>query len=707
MNTLPEEFKIQDDFPETNFEDWKKTVEKDLEGVNFEQRLKTKTYEGIYLQFIYTKKDTEKLHHTKNKPGFENFVRGTRPDGYLGKSWLISQETPYPLPEDFNSALRYDLGRGQNSINIIPDKTVQSLKFSEGIIGESGLTFSGLSDLSKALENIELTDYPIFIKAGYSNLPFLMLFGTYIEQKGYNKGKICGAIESDPIDFLLREGYLPISPENIFDEAAISTKWAIKNYPGIRTIGISSLQYHDSGANIVQEIGCSLSTAAEYIKQMMKRGIGINEISRSIRFTIGIGSLYFLEVAKLRAVKLLWSNIIDAFGGDEDAKKIFIHARTSYNNQTVYDPYVNMLRTTTEAFSAVIGGVDSLHTNWFDETIGLPDEFSRRIARNTQIILNEESHLNQLIDPAGGSYFVENLTEEIARKSWAYFQEIERRGGIFRALESGYIQEEIEKTVTEKKTNFSKRRTTQIGINAYANIKEEKAKYRGTDYRDTIRKRYNENSQKKSKEDYEEFLKKLNVEVKSENLFKYSFAAIEKGATIFEVASSIRRGDEKGIKIRPLKVYRTAEIFEELRNASLEYKEKNGYLPKVFLLPMGPLKQNKARVDFSKGFFEIGGFEVVSTQRFHTIEAAIDAGIKSNSKIVVICSTDETYPELVPPIVKGIKAEDKDKIIIVAGYPKDYVDQFKEAGVDDFIFLGCDAHKTIKSLMTKTGVIKQ
>lgn len=706
MNTLPEEFKIQDDFPETSFDEWKKTVEKDLEGVNFEQRLKTKTYEGIYLQFIYTKKDTEKIQHITNKPGFKNFLRGTRPDGYLGNSWLISQEIPYPLPEDFNSALRYDLERGQNSINIIPDNTIQSLKFNEDIIGENGLIVTGISDLSKAFESIELTDYPIFIKAGYSNLPFLMLFDTYLEQKGYNKEKIYGAIESDPVDFLAREGYLPITLEKIYDETAISAKWALCNYPCLRTIGVSSLHYHNSGANIVQEIGCSLSAAVEYIKQMLKRGLSISDISKSIRFTFGIGPLYFIEVAKLRALKILWSSIIDAFGGDEDAKKIFIHARTSYNNQTVYDPYVNMLRTTTEAFSAIVGGIDSLHTNWFDETIGLPDEFSRRIARNTQIILNEESHLNQLIDPVGGSYFVENLTDEIARKSWAYFQEIEKRGGILRALESGFIQEEIEKTVNEKRTNFAKRRTTQIGINAYANIKEEKAEYKGKDYSDIIRKRYLKNSKKKSKKDYEDFLKKLNIDVNSENLFKYSSEAIKKGATIFEVASSLRRDSGKEINIRPLKVYRTSEIFEELRNASLEYKRKNGVLPKVFLLPMGPLKQNKARADFSKGFFEIGGFEAVSTQRFHTIEAATDAGIKSNSRIIVICSTDETYPELVPPIVKGIKAEDKDKIIIIAGYPKDYVDQFKEVGVDDFIFLGCDAHKIIKSLMTKTGVIK-
>jgi methylmalonyl-CoA mutase len=704
MIKLPEKFSIKDNFPETSFDDWRKTVEKDLEGVPFEQRLKTKTYEGIYLQFIYTKKDIENLPQIFNKPGFKNFARGTKESGYLDNSWLIAQEIPYPIPEEFNSALKFDLDRGQNAINIILDKSLQDL-VTENESDVKSLTIQNLSDLEKALDKIDITKYPIFVKTGYSNLHFLMLFSTYVKQKGFDLKKITGAIESDPVDFAVSEGYLPIQTESIFDEMYEATKWSIINFPGLKTIGVNSLQYHNSGANIVQEIACAISTAVEYIKQMIKRGLSIDEIARNIRFTFGLSSLYFLEIAKLRAVKLLWAKIIESFGGNEESQKIFIHAQTSFNNQTIYDPYVNMLRTTTEAFSAVIGGIDSVQTNCFDEALGLPNEFSRRIARNTQIILKEETHLNQLIDPAGGSYFVENLTDEIAKKSWIFFKEIEKREGIFKALESGYVQEEIKKIANEKKTNFAKRRTIQVGINAYANVKEKKLEYKIPEYNKILKKRYEEYKKIKKEKDYTDILEKIKKAENTEKLFEYASEAYIKGVFIKDIAFNSRKNIVNDFKIEPLKIFRTAEIFEELRDASLEFKNKNGFLPKVFLLPMGPLKQNKARADFSKSFFEIGGFDVISTQRYHTVEAAIDSSLKSGSKIVVICSTDETYPELVPPIAKGIKEINKDILIILAGYPKEYVDKFIQDGVDDFIYLGADVYKTLKNFMIKTGVI--
>lgn len=697
MFTLPEKFKIQDDFPETSFDDWKKTVEKDLEGVPFEQRLKTKTYEGIYLQFIYTKKDLENLPNISEKPGFKNFVRGTKVDGYLDNSWLIAQEIPYPLAEEFNTALKYDLERGQNAINIILDKSTRTLDSNLTInkLGINGLTIQTLNDIEKAFEGIDITKYPLFIKTGYSSLPILMMIKTYLEKKGYEISKIKGAIEADPVDFAITEGFLPVNLDSIYDEMYASTKWSRKYLPGVKTIGVSSLQYHNAGANIVQEIAYSISTAVEYIRQMLKRGLNIDEIAGNIRFTLGISSLYFLEVSKLRAIKMLWAKIIESFGGNEESQKIFIHARTSFNNQTRYDPYVNMLRTTTEAFSAVVGGVDSLHTNFFNESIDLPDEFARRIARNTQIILNEESHLNQLIDPAGGSYFVENLTYEIAKKSWDLFKEIEDKGGVISALESGFIQDAIDKIVKEKRDVFAKRRTTQIGINVYANVKEEKLKYKKADSYKILKKRFEENEKKKNE------IGQLNKDE-----FEKASNAIKEGATIYNIATALRKDQKPGLKIRQIVIHRTAEIFEELRDASLDYKEKTGSSPKIFLLPMGALKQNKARADFAKAFFEIGGFDVISSQRYHTVEAAIDSAVKSDSKIAVICSTDDTYPELVPPIVKGIKESKKDAIVILAGYPKEYVDKFREDGIDEFIFLGCDAHKILKSLMEKTGVIK-
>jgi methylmalonyl-CoA mutase len=704
MIKLPEKFSIKDDFPETSFEDWKKTVEKDYESVPPEKRLKTKTFEGIYLQFIYTKKDIENLPEVSNKPGFKNFVRGTRPDGYLDNSWLIAQEIQNPIPEEFNSALKIDLERGQNAININLDKSYQEV-VNENKFSINGLVIQNLDDLGKAFDNIDLTRYPIFVKTGYSNLHFLILFAAYAKQKGYDIKKLTGAIESDPVNFAVSEGYLPISEEAIFNEMYEATKWSINNSPALKTIGVNSIQYHNSGANIIQEISYSISTAVEYIRQMLKRGLNINEISRNIRFTFGISSLYFLEISKLRAVKMLWAKVIESFGGDEESQKIFIHARTSYNNQTIYDPYVNMLRTTTEAFSAVIGGVDSLQTNSFDEALGQADEFSRRIARNTQIILSEESHLNQLIDPAGGSYFVENLTNEIAKKSWDSFREIESKGGIFKALESGFIKDEIEKIANEKKTNFAKRKITQVGINAYANVKEEKLEYEIPDYSKALKSRYEKYNKLKKEKGYIESLGRTKKADTMEKLFASASEAYTKGVYINDIALNSRKNIAGKFKIEPLKIFRTAEIFEELRDASLEFKNKNGFLPKVLLLQMGTLKQYKGRADFSKSFFEIGGFEVDSTQKCNTAEEAIDSGLNSGSKIVVICSTDDTYPELVPPIVKGIKGKNKDIIIVLAGYPKDYVDQFKQDGVDEFIYLGADVHKTLKTIMTKTGVI--
>lgn len=708
MIKLPENFKIQDDFPETSFDDWKQSIEKDFEGIPVEQRYKTKTYEGINLQFIYTKNDIENLEHIKNMPGFKNFVRGTKEEGYIDNSWLIAQELPYLMPEEFNEALIYDLNRGQDAINIILNKSTQASDKNSAIIktGERGLVIYCKEDLEKAFTNIDLTRYPIFIKTGYSGLPFLTMFYTYLKEKGYDISKIKGAIESDPIDYAVTEGNLPYGLETTFDEMYATTKWVTKNIPQLKTIGISTLQYHNAGANIVQEIAIAISTGVKYIRQMQKRGLGINDITKSIRFTFGIGPLYFLEVAKLRAVKYLWAKIVEQFGGDEEAQKIYIHARTSFNNQTKYDPYVNMLRTTTEAFSAVVGGVDSLHTNCFDETIDLPEEFSRRIARNTQIILNEESHLNQLIDPAGGSYYVENLTGELAKKAWEYFKEIEGKGGILEALEVGYIQEEIEKIAGERQKNFAKRKNVQVGINSYANVKEEKLASKEKETLKKLNGRKEEYDKKKDKKKITEILKSINPKDKEDSVIEKAREAVKSGATIYDIANGLRKNPEQDYKIKQVITYRTAEIFEELRDASLEYKEKNGCLPKILLLPMGPLKQNKGRADFSRAFFEIAGFDVDSSKSFKTTEEAVDSALKSGLKIVVICSTDDTYPELVPQIAKGIKDANKGIIIVLAGYPKEFVEKFKQDGVDEFIYLGCDAHKILKSLMTKTGVIK-
>ncbi|MCJ7554784.1 MAG: acyl-CoA mutase large subunit family protein, partial [Ignavibacteriaceae bacterium] len=402
--------------------------------------------------------------------------------------------------------------------------------------------------------------------------------------------------------------------------------------------------------------------------------------------------------------------ILEAYGVKEENRKIFIHGKTSQFNQTFFDPFVNSLRTTTGAFSAIVGGVDSLQTNAYDESFNVPDDFSRRLARNTQIILKEESHLDQVIDPAGGSFFVEKLTDDIANAAWKLFQAIDEKGGMLKAIQSGFVQEEITKIAEAKKKDFAKRKTVLVGTNKYANPKEKMMDIKSIDYDSIYIKRVDYTKKYKmahDDEEYNEILENLknNSDPISYELIENAIDAYLDGATLGVVSKIIRTSAEKGISVLPLKPFRIAEMFEELRIASENYKKKTGGKPKVFLATMGPLKQFKARADFSRAFFEVGGFEIVYPNGFATTDEAVKAAIDSKAEAVVICSTDDTYPELVPPIVKGIKEKSKDIVVLLAGYPKDQIEEHKKSGVDNFIYLGADAYLVISTLLKRIGAL--
>jgi methylmalonyl-CoA mutase len=479
----------------------------------------------------------------------------------------------------------------------------------------------------------------------------------------------------------------------------LATELMIKSNSPIKTIGVSGLSFNNSGANAVQELAFTLATAVEYLNEMIERGLKVDDVAKRIKFTFGIGSFYFMEVAKLRAARLLWSKILEAYNVKEENQKIFIHGQTSQFNQTYFDPFVNSLRTTTEAFSAIVGGVDSIHTNAYDESFNDSNDFSRRLARNTQIILKEESHLDQVIDPAGGSYFVEKLTDDIANAAWKLFQTIEEKGGMLKAIQSGFVQDEIAKIAETKKKDFAKRKSVLVGTNMYANPKEEMIEIKKTDLNAVYKKRveyiqkYRVNGDNKKHSSILDKLQKI-ADTKSYDLIDSAVDAFLEGASLGEISKSIRASAEKGISVNPLIQFRLSEMFEELRIASENFKKKTGSKPKVFLATMGPLKQFKGRADFSRAFFEVGGFEIVYPNGFATTDEAVKAAIESKAQAVVICSTDDTYPELVPAIVKGIKEKSKDVAVILAGYPKDQIEEHKKSGVDDFIYLGADAHQS-------------
>lgn len=708
---MEEKLNLKNDFPIPGYDEWKKQVENELKGESFDKKLITKTYEGINLNPIYTKDDLTDLPFINNYPGFDNFLRGSKASGYHSSAWEIAQEYSYALPEEINQALRYDLQRGLNSINISLDfptllgRDADQSKVGE--VGNGGLSISGIRKMQVLFDNIDLTEYPIHINAGFSALPFVLLFASYTRELRIGLMNVRGSITSDPYDFLTKYGFLPISLSKIFDEIKTATQLMIRSSSPVRTIGVSSYNYANAGASAVQELAFVFSTAVEYLNQMIERGLDIKDVIQRIKFTFGIGSFYFMEISKLRAARILWRNILKAYDLSEEDFKFYVHCKSIDFNKTITDPYVNLLRGTTESFSAIIGGADAITTNPFNSLFNQPDNFSRRIARNTQIILKEESHLDQVIDPAAGSYFVEKLTKDICSAAWDIFIQIQENGGMFESLKSGFIQNEVKKTAEARKTDYAKRKSILVGTNNYVNPKEEIEKVTEPDYSEIYRKRveyiqkYRISGDDKKHQAILEKLQKI-ADTKSYDLVDLAIEAYIDGAAVGEISSSIRTYEKDEIKIEPLDFARASEPFEQLRRKSEEYKKKHGRKPKVFLATMGPLKQYKARADFSRGFFEVGGFEIIyPSAGFNSSEDAVDAALESNAEIITICSTDETYPDLVPAITKGIKEKSVNKVVVLAGYPKDQIEQHKASGVDEFIYLGANVIEIISEILKK------
>lgn len=705
---------LHGDFPPPTYEEWRSAAEAGLKGVPFEKALVTPTYEGINLQPIYCKKDIAQLPHLEEKPGSGYYSRGTKVEGFPNHSWEICQAIKYSLPEEFNRAVKHDLQKGQNAIYLVPDKaTLLGLDADEseiGQVGADGVSLSTLKEIAEALQDIDLGTYPIHVEAGFQALPMLAAFAALRQSENKPLKLIKGSIDADPLGFLAANGQLPTTWKVLCSRMAATTKWAAANMPLMKTIGVSGVPYHNAGASAVQELGFALATAVEYIDRLRDEDLTIDQIAGNMRFTFAIGPFFFMEIAKLRAGRMLWAKIVESYGGGRESQKTTIHGVMSYYNQTQYDPYVNMLRTTTEAFSAIVGSVDSLQTNPFDETLGLADEFSRRVARNTQIVLNEEAHLGQLIDPAGGSYYVEQLTAEVAQKAWALFREIEKRGGMLNALKEGFPQNEIEAVAEQRKKDLAKRKAIIVGMNSFADVKEKKPELRTPDYEQIYKLRIRQLKEQEdalSKEVHGKLCATLPCVAGGcgDEIVQAAVDTLTTGGSLGMLSGAWKIGAQTPITIKPLHLHRAAEIFEELRDAVAAFEAKTGAKPKLFLATMGPLSQHKARADFSRGFFEVGGFDVIYPAGFETPQAAVDAAIESGAPAVVICSTDETYPELVPTITKGLKAKNPGIQVVLAGYPKDQVETHKQTGVDSFIYLGADAVAILTDLSKKIGVL--
>ena len=697
------------EFPFPDMKEWKETAEQSLKGKPFES-LMTNTYEGIQLKPLYVRKDVEEIPHINDLPGEGSFVRGADFLRNPEKAWDIAQEISGRSPKAFNEAVIQDLERGQTMVNLVVDEATKrgldSDEAEEQMVGLHGVPITSIEDLEAALANIDINKHRLYMHTGISTLPVYASLLAYLNKQNKSSQELEAFIGLDPIGAIASTGKSKLGIKRLYNSMAQLAKWSNDNTPKIKTIYVQGEVYHNAGASATEELAFALTTGVEYISEMLERGLTIEDVAKQIYFSFAVGSNVFMEIAKLRAARLLWSKIVASFGGSKEAQKMYIHARTSSWTKTVYDPYVNMLRTTTEAFAGAVGGANSMHVSPFDEAIRPADSFSRRIARNTQIILQEEAYLNKSVDPAGGSWYVESLTDAVAAKSWELLQEVEQNGGMYEALKAGYIQQKVSETAGKKKNNIETRKDRIVGTNMYPNLDEKPLQVREI-IEDSKTSTIEAVKAKKAvaRENVATSLEAVKAAITNDQQLLPPFinAALQ-GATIGEMINVLAENC-KGAEVDKLTSCRSAESFEQLRKASENYKQKTNEYPKIFFANLGPIPKHKARADFATGYFAAGGFEAVKSDGFATAEAAVNAAIESGIDNVVICGTDEQYEEFVPAIAGQLKAENKDVYILVAGKPTPELEkQYIEAGVDEFIHVKSNCYQTLARLQERKGV---
>lgn len=710
----PQPLKLLQEFAAVSYEDWRQLVQTELKDAPFDKKMFTATPEGIKLRPIYRPEDTARLPHVNSFPGFAPFVRGSRASGYVRQPWNISQEIAFSSSREFNHAARNSISRGLNALNMVLDQATRDGHDPDWAlpeqVGSGGLSVATLEDLDHALDGIDLESTSLFIRSGASAMPCAALLVALARKRKKTPTALRGCIEMDPLGVLAHQGKLPQSLDGAYREMALLTRWAAEHAPRLQTICVHSRAWHESGSNAVQELAFTLATAVEYLRATNRRGLEVDLVAPRIRFAITVGVNFFMEIAKLRALRMLWSKVASALGASPAAQPLSLHIRTSQWNKTVYDPYNNLLRATVEAFAGVLGGCDSLQVGAFDEVFRRPDDFSLRIARNTQLVLQKECHLNHVIDPAGGSWYVESLTAELAQKAWALFQEVEKLGGMEAAMRAEFPQKTVAATAAERIKSVNRRRDSVIGLNQYANPKEKPLEHPLEDARAFHQRRVRQVASYRTSldEDQSEIvLEKLAkvVETRGADLFEACVDAVTAGATLGEVTRALRISDSPCDPIIPVRITRAAAALENLRAATDRFVTAGHERPKAFLCNMGPLREHKARADFSRGFLSVAGYEIVSPAGFKTPLEAADAFAAAQAPIAVICSTDDNYPALVPPLVQALRTKKPDALILLAGYPTEQqVEACKKSGVDDFIHIRADALELLSKFHQKLGI---
>jgi methylmalonyl-CoA mutase len=603
-------------------EEWKAKIISDLAGGDYSKKMLWKQIDGIEVEPFYTVEDTIEYTSNQTLPDVFPYIRGYNKGD---TSWDVCQIIHVHEFAKANKAALYAIEKGATAIEFKLD----FLQSNE--------------ELESLLKEIDITSIAVHFNGSHSYSILIELLQDYCEKYNISTKAVKGSFNFDSFSYYLLKGEYYNSCDDNLNELKCLIELAENTFPKMQVLTINAQHFHNAGSGIVQELGFAVSSAHEYLVALVKRGLKAEQILPKIRFVFATGSSYFAEIAKLRAFRLVWSQIAAEYVHDKVFCKTTIHSVSSLWNKSIYDSHNNILRTTTETMSAILGGSDSVATLPFDIVYRETDKFSERIARNIQYILKEESYFDNIADPAAGSYYIESLTIAIAQHTWNLFLKIEELGGYINAMEQGYVVAEIEQTAQKRNKLIADRKVSILGVNQYPNLNE---------------------------------------------------------MMINKISLDYKEPEGKNV----LKLYRGAQAFEELRLATGNYVNNGGFKPKVYLAQYGNLGMRKARAQFSINFFGIVGFEIIDADPIQTIDWTVNDILKNKADVVVICSSDDEYPELAPELTKAIKTVNKEIQIIIAGNPVDAKQILVEAGVDDFIHVKVNALEFLQKFQQKLGI---
>lgn len=682
------------DFPPVTPEAWRAQAETDLKGAPFDKKLLTHTYEGITIQPLYTESDWPSAADPSGLPGLDPFTRGAAALG-TARGWDIRQEHALPWPADNNKAILQDLERGATSIRLRLDNAARVSDFGGDDTGVGGMALSLVEDLDEALAGVDLKATYIGLDAGAAFLPASAMLEELWRRRGVGPTEARGAFNANPLGALAELGRLPVSIDVALARLADLAGWTAANRPGVTSVLAGTRPFHHAGATAVQDLAFSMGIAVAYLRTLTDAGMSVDDACAQMTFSYGVGCNFFLAIAKLRAARRLWARIAEASGAGAGARGMKMHVTTSRRVITERDPWVNMLRTTVCAAAGAIGGAQAISAVPFDAALGQPDDFSRRLARNTQIILAEESHLGSVIDPAGGSWYIETLTEQLAQAGWKLFREIEARGGMVRSLADGWAQSQINAAFAERLKNLRRRRDPITGVSEYPNVKEKPVERQAPDVAAACRRVQERLAARKT----------AGLAAPQTPVSKPMAAAVEMahlGWSAGEITARLAEGSEPAL-IEALRPHPFSEPFEALRTASDEYLDKTGHRPRVFLANMGPVARHTARANYATNFFEAGGFEVIANAGFAAPAEAAAVFAKSGAAIAVICSDDKLYAEIAADTAGALKAAGA-RAVVLAGNPGEAKAAYQAAGIDRFIYIGCDVLEILRALLNEEGV---